>query len=146
MSNPEVFLIQETKLEDSETLQASNHFWKRGTGRAVSSRGTSGGLATFWNTMSLELIEEESTTHWLFTKLCHIESGHSVSLVNIYAPVLLSEKKECWESIKRFLSLNHLDNIVLAGDLNVTLAVSEKKGGSPVRDPAREWVEDIILD
>jgi hypothetical protein len=22
----------------------------------------------------------------------------------------------------------------------------EKKGGSPVRDPAREWVEDLILD
>ena len=28
--------------------------------------------------------------------------------------------------------------------MNVTLALSEKKGGSPVRDPAREWVEDII--
>ena len=30
--------------------------------------------------------------------------------------------------------------------MNVTLALWEKKGGSPVRDPAREWVEDIILD
>ena len=37
-------------------------------------------------------------------------------------------------------------NIIIAGDLNVTLAAEEKKGGSPVRDPAREWVEDIILD
>ena len=35
---------------------------------------------------------------------------------------------------------------MLAGDLNVTLALSEKKGGTPVRDPAREWVEDIMLD
>ena len=33
----------------------------------------------------------------------------------------------------------------MAGDLNVTLASSEKKGGSLVRDPSREWVEDIIL-
>ena len=30
--------------------------------------------------------------------------------------------------------------------MNVTLALLEKKGGSPVRDPAREWVEDIIMD
>ena len=43
-----------------------------------------------------------------------------------------------------FLSANQHDNLVLAGDMNVTLALSEKKGGSPVRDPAREWVEDII--
>ena len=29
--------------------------------------------------------------------------------------------------------------------MNVTLATNEKKGGSLVRDPSREWVEDIIL-
>ena len=29
--------------------------------------------------------------------------------------------------------------------MNATLAANEKKGGSPVRDPVREWVEDIIL-
>ena len=36
--------------------------------------------------------------------------------------------------------------MVLAGDMNVTLTLWEKKGGYPVRDPAREWVEDIMLD
>ena len=30
--------------------------------------------------------------------------------------------------------------------MNVTLALWGKKGGSPVRDPAREWVEDLIMD
>ena len=35
---------------------------------------------------------------------------------------------------------------MLAGDLNVTLALAEKKGGSLVRDPAREWVEDLMLE
>ena len=29
--------------------------------------------------------------------------------------------------------------------MNVTLTANEKKGGSPVRDPAREWVEDLML-
>ena len=36
-------------------------------------------------------------------------------------------------------------NIIISGDLNVTLAASEKKGDSIVRDPSREWAEDIIL-
>ena len=44
-----------------------------------------------------------------------------------------------------FLNLQHLENIIVAGDLNVTVVANEKKGGSPVKDPAREWVEDIIL-
>jgi exonuclease III len=146
MSNPEVLLIQETKMEDSEALQASNLFWKRGNGRAVSARGASGGLGTFWNSSVLELVEEESNIHWLFTKFLHKDSGNLVSLFNVYAPVLLSEKKECWDSIHNFLCHTLHENLVLAGDLNVTLATSEKKGGSPVRDPAREWVEDLMLD
>ena len=40
---PEVILIQETKLEEDALLRASNSFWKKGSGRAVSARGASGG-------------------------------------------------------------------------------------------------------
>ena len=36
--------------------------------------------------------------------------------------------------------------MIIAGDVNVTLNSTEKKGGSPIRDQEREWVEDIILD
>ena len=146
MSSPEILLIQETKMEEPKTIQASKKFWKKGDGRAVSARGASGGLATFWNSTMFDLLEEYRTIHWLFTKFQHRALGHQISLFNIYALVLLSEKRECWESLNSFLSTNLHDNLVLAGDMNVTLALSEKKGGSPVRDPAREWVEDIIMD
>ena len=54
-------------------------------------------------------------------------------------------KKDCWNKLESFLNLQRLDNIIVAGDLNVTLDSSEKKGGTLVRDPSREWVEDIIL-
>ena len=47
--------------------------------------------------------------------------------------------------LESFLNLQHLENIIVAGDLNVTLATNEKKGGTSVRDPSRELVEDIIL-
>ena len=127
MTSPEVLLIQETKMEELETIQASKIFWKKGDGRAVSARGPSGGLATFWNSKNLDLLEDHITTHWLFTKLNHRDSGHQISLFNIYAPALLSEKRECWDSLKSFLSSNRHDNIILAGDMNVTLALSEKK-------------------
>ena len=93
MSSPDVLLIQEMKMEEPETIQASKKFWKKGEGRAVSARGASGGIATFWNSSSLALLDEYRTTHWLFTKLLHKESGHMVSLVNIYASVLFGGKK-----------------------------------------------------
>ena len=84
--------------------------------------------------------------HWVFTKLNHKQSGRKVSLFNLYVPVLHAEKKECWNSLEFFLQLHNRENIIVAGDLNVTLAANEKKGGNPVRDPSREWVEDFISD
>jgi hypothetical protein len=78
---------------------------------------------------------------------CSIKnSGHQVSLFNLYVPVLMSEKKTCWDSLKIFLNAHNTENLIIVGDLNVTLSSTEKKGGSPVRDPAREWVEDLMID
>ena len=54
---PEVLLIQETKMEEEALLRASNSYWRKGPGRAVSARGASGGLATFWDSLKLDLIE-----------------------------------------------------------------------------------------
>jgi len=42
--------------------------------------------------------------------------------------------------------LVHMENIIIAGDLNLTLHSSEKRGGSIVRDPAREWAKDILQE
>ena len=80
-------------MEEEALLRARNSFWKKGLGRAVSARGASGGLETFWDSAKLDLVEEEGTTHWLFTKLYHKDSGLYVSIFNLYVPVSLVEKK-----------------------------------------------------
>ena len=145
INKPEILLAQETKMEDESALHAGNTFWKKGSGKAVRSRGASGGLATFWDSSKFELLTIHSSMHWIYTKLTHKESGHQVSLFNLYVPILLAEKKDCWDSFEAFLSLHRPENIIIAGDLNVTLAANEKKGGSIFRDPSQEWVEDTIL-
>ena len=44
-------------------------------------------------------------------------------------------------------SIGLLDNVILADNLNVTLSQSgKKKGGSLVKDPIREQVDEIILE
>jgi hypothetical protein len=47
-------------------------------------------------------------------------------------PLLLDEKKVLWDTLKDFLQQNELENIILRGDLNLTLATTKKKGGSIV--------------
>jgi hypothetical protein len=50
------------------------------------------------------------------------------------------------DTLKKYILSNDLYNIIMGGALNVTLSTIEKKGGSIVRDPTREWVEDIMLE
>lgn len=42
-----------------------------------------------------------------------------------------------------YLSLHNPENIIIAGDMNVTLAINEKKGGSPIRDPAESGLKTL---
>jgi exonuclease III len=44
---PNVLLVQETKLSNFDLMSLNKIFWPASTGVAVSSRGASGGLATF---------------------------------------------------------------------------------------------------
>jgi len=46
---PKILLIQETKLGEPETLNEMHNIWKKSQGVALSSRGTLGGIGTFWN-------------------------------------------------------------------------------------------------
>ena len=48
MVSSNILLLQETKIEEEALLLLSKTKWKLNAGKAVSSRGTSGGLATLW--------------------------------------------------------------------------------------------------
>lgn len=76
----------------------------------------------------------------------NLDTKEIFCLFNVYSLVNVGEKKDCWDSIRQQADLTNLENIIIAGDLNLTLHPSEKRGGSILRDPAREWVEDIMQD
>ena len=112
INKPNILLIQETKMEDSNLYQAGHAFWKKGPGKAISSKGASGGIATFCDSTKFELVNEESSDHWIFTNFLHRDSGQQVSLFNMYVPTLFSEKRNCWDSIDSFLSRHIPRNII----------------------------------
>ena len=48
MDKFDILLLQETKIDDQSLLLLSKSNWKMSAGKAVSARGTFGGLATLW--------------------------------------------------------------------------------------------------
>ena len=94
ISQPDLLLIQETKMEKETFLQLSKKNWKKGGGLVVSSRGASGGIGTLWDVHKFDLIESKHCIHWILTKLLHKDSNTLVSLFNIYVPTLYDGKKD----------------------------------------------------
>lgn len=142
---PDILLVQETKLKDKFFLQASKNMWPKSEARAISARGALGGIGTLWNSNKYALIFEANNTHWLLLKMQNLDTKETFSLFNIYSPVNIREKKDYWDTIRRQAELTNLENII-AGYLNLTLHSTEKREGSVVRDPTREWAEDLLQD
>lgn len=67
----DILLLQETKIEGHALLEISSSKWNKEAGKAVSSRGTSGGLATLWNDNLFQLENHKETQHWIQTELMH---------------------------------------------------------------------------
>ena len=75
----DILLLQETKVDEEVILLLSKNKWKLNSGKAVSARGTYGGLASLWCEEKFHLKKYFSTQHWIFTELLHVYSKISIS-------------------------------------------------------------------
>ena len=66
---PDIFLIQDTKMEEDVFLQVSTKFWKKRGKAAISSRGTSRGIGTLWDDKKFEVVDIKYNTFWILTQL-----------------------------------------------------------------------------
>ena len=89
----DIFLIQETKMEEDVFLQISMKLWKKRGKATIRSRGASGGIGTLWGDTKFEAIDIKYNTSWILTQLRHKESNIQVRIYNIYAPNSYAEKK-----------------------------------------------------
>jgi len=63
MEPSDILLLQETKIEGKDLLDISQKKWKKNIGTTVSSRGSSGGLATLWSEDLFQLKNSQETQH-----------------------------------------------------------------------------------
>jgi exonuclease III len=140
----DILMLQETKIEGEALLEINKHKWQKNTGKAISARGTSGGIKTLWKAEQFSLVNSYNTQHWSFTELKHTASKLTIALFNLYVPTLHNEKKDCWKTLNEFLEQNSPSNIIIVGDLNLVMNGKEKRGGRPSKDQMIFVVEDII--
>ena len=88
----DIFLIQETKMEEVAFLHVSQKIWKKSGKAAISSRGASGGIGTLWNDKNFGAVHIKYSTHWILTQLRQKTMNSLVSIFNIYAPNSIVEK------------------------------------------------------
>lgn len=100
-------------MEDKAFLHIDKNIWKRSEGQAVSARGASGGPDTLWNASKFTRVKEIANTHWLFSKLKHVDSDETLYLFNVYVPFSAGEKKNCWDSIRELADSEDLANIII---------------------------------
>ena len=93
IETPEILMLQETKIEGDTLLHISSNKWKKNAGKAISARGSFGGLTTLWAEEEFTLESSFDTQHWIYTELHHKSSKLILSLFNLYVPVLQEEKK-----------------------------------------------------
>jgi exonuclease III len=133
-------------MRDLETLQEMQKNWKKGEGKAISSRGASGGIDTIWNAEEFKLEEQLQSQFWMMVSLTKKATGMLYSIINVYMPNNYLEKVECWRSLQDLANDNPPQNLIIVGDFNTTRGLKEKRGGSIVRDQFREKMDDLISD
>ena len=118
---PDVVLLQETMTSTFPALLAFSKLCPGWEFCAISSFGLLGGILSGWN---LKLIKCKSfhTVAGILLKALIRGSTFPLSILNCYGPYL--HREAFWNSVARG-GLLSLPNLILAGDLNLTLNVSE---------------------
>ena len=118
---PDLIFLQETMTCSQPAILSFSKLRPGWEYCAVSSTGLSGGLLAAWNPCCFR-VKAFKTVAGILLKDRLRGSSHVISLLNCYGPY--NNREHLWDMIVKGGLLN-LPNLILAGDLNLTLNCSE---------------------
>ena len=102
-------------------MALSRLHWKNYHGKAIISKGASGGIATFYNSETKYTMKStKETNNWILTKLQCKDKQESIFVCNVYGPTHYKDKMIFWETLNLLSENLHGKDVILIGDFNTT--------------------------
>jgi hypothetical protein len=107
---------------------------------AVSAVGSSGGLLVSWDSNIYDFVPYICCGGILLTSL-YLDLNQPATLLNVYGPCV--EKKAFWDKLVTSGILDNM-NLIVAGDLNLTLGAGEIWGATTHLDPLSAYFTEFF--
>jgi exonuclease III len=137
---PNVIFLQETLSTDQKARVFLHSFRPSWVSVAVSSLGHSGGMLVAWDPCFFDLSPYLTCGGLLLVGRC-LATNQELAFINVYGPCI--SKLQFWSSLANSGILS-IPNLILGGDLNITLSADEHWGGNPTPGPSNAFFRDLF--
>jgi hypothetical protein len=141
-SKPDVLFLQETLVTDHSSRDFLHLFRPLWVSAAANSIGNSGGLLVAWDPSLFDLKPFMTCGGILLLGRC-FATNQELALLNIYGPC--QDKPTFWMHLAESGILS-LPNLILGGDLNITLSTDEQWGGAPSTGSGEKYFRDLFTN
>jgi hypothetical protein len=139
-SKPDVIFLQETLSTDHSARDFLHHFRPLWISAALSSIGNSGGMLVAWDPTLFDLTSYLTCGGILCTGRC-LATSQVLTLLNVYGPCL--DRPLFWTQLANS-GILALPNLILGGDLNITLSADEQWGSTSISGTGLNLYRDLF--
>jgi len=140
-TNPDVIFLQETLSTEQKSRAFFHSFHSSWVSVAVSSLGNSGSLLVAWDPSFFDLAPFLTCGGLLLVGRC-LATNQELAFLNVYSPC--QDKIHFWTLLANSGILS-IPNLILGGDLNITLSADEHWGGLSLPGPSEAFYRDLFL-
>ena len=116
--SPNVFCVQETKVSIEVMPQLASCIWYASHCQSIGSQGNSRGLALFWDPHKISPLWWISSHYSISMVATTLDSGETILVTNVYAPIDIHGKIHLWDHIRYVCSCAPYFPWILGGDFN----------------------------